>query len=85
MQRSKQRVDKLGFFSEVTVDTVNVPGVPDEVDINVNVVERPTGNLLFGIGYSTAEKIILSGSISQNNLFGTGNALVTAGQQREHQ
>jgi outer membrane protein insertion porin family len=75
LQRSKQRVDKLGFFSEVTVDTVNVPGVPDEVDIEIKVVERPTGNLLFGIGYSTAEKIILSGSISQSNLFGTGNAL----------
>jgi len=41
----------------------------------VKVVERPTGNLLFGIGYSTAEKVILSGSISQNNLFGTGNAV----------
>ncbi len=39
------------------------------------MVERPTGNLLFGIGYSTAEKIILSGSVSQTNLFGTGNAL----------
>jgi len=75
LQRSKQRVDKLGYFSEVTVDTVNVPGVPDEVDIEVKVVERPTGNLLFGIGYSTAEKVILSGSISQSNLFGTGNAL----------
>jgi outer membrane protein insertion porin family len=75
LQRSKQRVDKLGFFSEVTVDTVNVPGAPDQVDINVNVVERPTGNLLFGVGLSTAEGVILSGSISQNNLFGTGNAL----------
>jgi outer membrane protein insertion porin family len=75
LQRSKQRVDKLGFFSEVTVDTVNVPGVPDQVDINVNVVERPTGNLLVGVGLSSAEGIILSGSISQNNLFGTGNAL----------
>ncbi len=75
LQRSKQRIDKLGFFSEVTVDTVNVPGVPDQVDINVNVVERPTGNLLFGIGFSTAEGVILSGSVSQNNLFGTGNAL----------
>jgi outer membrane protein insertion porin family len=75
LQRSKQRVDKLGFFSEVTVDTVNVPGVPDQVDINVNVVERPTGNLLFGIGFSTSEGVILSGSVAQNNLFGTGNAL----------
>jgi outer membrane protein insertion porin family len=75
LQRSKQRIDKLGFFSEVTVDTVNVPGVPDQVDINVNVVERPTGNLLFGVGFSTAEGVILSASIAQNNLFGTGNAL----------
>lgn len=75
LQRSKQRVDKLGYFSEVAVDTVGVPGVPDQVDVNVKVVERPTGNLLFGVGYSTAEGVIFSGSIAQNNLFGTGNAL----------
>jgi outer membrane protein insertion porin family len=75
LQRSKQRIDKLGFFSEVNVDTINVPGAPDQVDVEVKVVERPTGNLLFGVGYSTAEKIILSGSISQANLFGTGNAV----------
>jgi len=75
LQRSKQRIDKLGYFSEVTVDTVNVPGVSDQVDIHVNVVERPTGNLLLGVGFSTSEGIILSGSIAQNNLFGTGNAL----------
>jgi outer membrane protein insertion porin family len=75
LKRSKQRIDKLGYFSEVSVDTVNVPGTPDEVDVEVKVVERPTGNLLFGIGYSTAEKVILSASISQSNLFGSGNAL----------
>jgi outer membrane protein insertion porin family len=75
LKRSKVRIDKLGFFSEVNVDTVNVPGSADQVDVEVKVVERPTGNLLFGIGYSTAEKVILSGSISQSNLFGTGNAL----------
>lgn len=75
LKRSKTRIDKLGFFSEVNVDTVNVPGAPDQVDIEVKVVERPTGNLLFGVGYSTAEKVILSGSISQANLFGTGNSL----------
>jgi outer membrane protein insertion porin family len=75
LQRSKQRVDKLGYFSEVTVDTVAVAGVPDQVDVNLKVIERPTGNLLFGVGYSTAEGVIFSGSVSQNNLFGSGNAL----------
>ncbi len=75
LQRSKQRVDKLGYFSEVTLDTVGVPGVPDQVDVNLKVVERPTGNLLFGVGYSSAEGVIFSGAIAQNNLFGTGNAL----------
>jgi outer membrane protein insertion porin family len=75
LKRSKVRVDKLGFFSEVNVDTVNVPGSPDQVDVEVKVVERPTGNLLFGVGYSTAEKVILSGSVSQANLFGSGNAV----------
>jgi len=75
LQSSKQRVDKLGYFSEVAVDTVAVSGVPDQVDVNVKVVERPTGNVLFGVGYSTAEGVIFSGSVSQNNLFGTGNAL----------
>jgi outer membrane protein insertion porin family len=75
LQRSKQRVDKLGYFSEVTVDTVNVPGSNDQVDINVTVTERPTGSLLFGVGFSSAEAIILSAQISQANLFGTGNAL----------
>jgi outer membrane protein insertion porin family len=52
-----------------------VPGSNDQVDINVNVVERPTGNLLFGVGFSSAEKVILTASIAQQNLFGTGNAL----------
>jgi len=75
LQRSKQRIDKLGYFSEVTVDTVNVPGSNDQVDINVNVTERPTGSLLFGVGFSTAEAIILSAQVAQSNLFGTGNAL----------
>ncbi len=75
LNRSRQRVDRLGYFSEVTIDTPGVPGTPDQVDMNVKVTERATGNLTFGIGYSSAEKAIISGSISQTNVFGTGNAL----------
>ena len=73
--RSKQRVDKLGYFSDVQVDTPAVPGTTDQVDVEVKLTERATGNLTAGIGYSTAEKVILSAGISQSNIFGTGNAL----------
>jgi outer membrane protein insertion porin family len=75
INRSRQRIDRLGYFSEVTIDTPSVPGTADQIDMNVKVTERATGNLTFGVGYSSAEKVILSGSISQTNVFGTGNAL----------
>jgi outer membrane protein insertion porin family len=75
LNRSRQRVDKLGFFSDVQIDTPAVPGVADQVDVNIKVTERATGNLTLGVGYSTAENIILSAGIAQQNIFGTGNAL----------
>jgi len=75
LNRSKQRIDKLGFFSDVQIDTPGVPGTSDQVDVEVKVNERATGNLTFGVGYSTAESVILSAGVSQNNIFGTGNAL----------
>lgn len=75
LTRSKQRVDKLGYFSDVQLETPAVQGTSDQVDVNVKVTERATGNLTFGVGYSTAEKVIFSGGISQTNIFGTGNAL----------
>jgi outer membrane protein insertion porin family len=75
IKRSRDRVDRLNFFKEVNVETQDVPGAPDEVDLNVNVVERPTGSLQIGAGFSTAEKLALSFSIKQENAFGTGNYL----------
>ena len=70
---SKQRVDRLFFFNSVNVETPAVPNKTDQVDINVKVEERPTGSIMFGAGYSDRQGIILNGSISQNNIFGTGN------------
>jgi len=75
LNRSRQRVDKLGYFSEVQIDTPGVPGTSDQVDVNLKVTERNTGNLTFGIGYSTTEKIVLTAGLAQNNIFGTGNSL----------
>jgi outer membrane protein insertion porin family len=75
IQRSRRRVDRLGFFSEVNVETPAVAGANDQVDVNVSVVERPTGNLLFGAGFASGDGLILQGSVTQNNIFGSGNAL----------
>lgn len=72
---SRDRIDRLGFFETVTAEPTPVAGSPDEVDLNVHVKERPTGNISVGAGYSTSEGIILSGGFSQNNIFGTGNSL----------
>lgn len=75
INRSKTRLDRLGYFDEVMVETPAAPGSTDQVDVNFAVKERATGNLMLGAGFSSAEKVILSGSISQQNLFGTGNAM----------
>ncbi|HET9642660.1 MAG TPA: outer membrane protein assembly factor BamA [Burkholderiaceae bacterium] len=72
---SRDRVDRLGYFKDVSVDTNEVPGSPDQVDLVVNVSEKPTGNLLVGAGYSSAEKLSLTASIRQENVFGSGNYL----------
>lgn len=70
---SKQRIDRLGYFNSVNVETPAVPNKTDQVDINVKVEERPTGSIMFGAGYSDRQGIILNASVSQNNIFGTGN------------
>ncbi|MGH8743750.1 MAG: outer membrane protein assembly factor BamA, partial [Burkholderiales bacterium] len=75
INRSKQRIDKLGYFSDVNVETPAVPGTTDQVDVNYSVTEKPTGNILLGIGYSDAEGIILNAAVTQANVFGTGNYL----------
>ena len=72
---SRDRVDRLGFFTEVNVETQEVPGSPDQVDIVVSVAEKPTGSLQLGAGFSSAEKISLSFGIKQENVFGSGNYL----------
>jgi len=75
VQRSKTRLDRTGYFNQVTIDTPPVPGSPDQVDVNVDVEERSTGSILFGVGYSDADGILIQGQLSQSNLFGTGREL----------
>ena len=72
---SRDRVDRLGYFTEVGVETQEVPGAPDQVDLVVSVAEKPTGSLQLGAGFSSAEKIALSFAVKQENVFGSGNYL----------
>ncbi|MBS0406721.1 MAG: outer membrane protein assembly factor BamA [Proteobacteria bacterium] len=72
---SRDRVDRLGYFTELSVSTADVPGAPDQVDLNVEVKEKPTGNISIGAGYSSAEKLALTFGLTQDNVFGSGNRL----------
>ena len=72
---SRDRVDRLGFFTDVGVSTAEVPDAPDQVDLVVTVKEKPTGSVQIGAGYSSAEKLSFTFGLSQDNAFGSGNQL----------
>jgi len=72
---SGQRLDSLGYFSKVDIKTVPVPDAPDQVDVDVNVAERPGAALTFGIGYSTSDRVVAQAGITEDNLFGTGQSI----------
>ncbi|HQS82507.1 MAG TPA: outer membrane protein assembly factor BamA [Thiobacillus sp.] len=75
INRSRDRLNRLGYFSEVNIETPAVSGTTDQVDVNVSVAEKSTGNVMLGAGFSSSQGLVLSGSVSQNNVFGTGNRL----------
>jgi outer membrane protein insertion porin family len=72
---SKDRVNRLGYFTDVDVTTVPVEGSPDQVDVDVKVTEKPTGAITLGAGYSSTDKVVLSAGVSQDNVFGSGTSL----------
>lgn len=72
---SRDRVDRLGFFKEVTIETPEVAGSTDQIDVNLNVVENPTGNFTLGAGYSQAQHFTISGGLSKSNAFGSGDTI----------
>jgi outer membrane protein insertion porin family len=78
IERSKVRIKRLGYFEDVNIETPPVQGVPDQADVDITVVEKNTGNLLAGIGYSSSDGVVLNASVSQQNIFGSGNALIAA-------
>ena len=73
IDRSKTRLQRLGYFKTVDIDKALVPGTVDQVDLTAKVEEQSAGSLMFGVGYSQYSGIILSASVSQNNFLGTGD------------
>jgi outer membrane protein insertion porin family len=73
VNRSKVRLQRLGFFEEINAETPPVPGTTDQVDVNFAVTERASGNLLLGLGFSQTQGLIFNTQITQDNFLGTGN------------
>ncbi|MDE2155835.1 MAG: outer membrane protein assembly factor BamA [Xanthomonadaceae bacterium] len=80
IDRSKIRLQRLGYFKKVDIDKKLVPGTQDQVDVTVKVEEQSAGSLQFGVGYSQLSGVILNASVSQNNLFGTGDSFSISAQ-----
>jgi outer membrane protein insertion porin family len=75
VERSKIRLQRLGYFEEVNVETPAVPGTTDQVDANFTVKERPSGNLMLGVGFSQSQGIIFNTNLTQNNFLGSGKSV----------
>jgi outer membrane protein insertion porin family len=69
---SKLRLNRLGYFEEVNVETPAVSGTNDQIDVQYSVEEKPSGNLMLGVGFSQSQGIIFNASVTQNNVLGTG-------------
>ncbi len=72
IERSKVRLQRLGYFEEVNVETPPVVGTADQIDVNYSVVEKSSGNLSAGVGFSQTQGIIFNANVSQDNVFGSG-------------
>lgn len=72
IERSKTRLERLGYFDSVNVETPLVPGTADQIDVNYSVTEKSSGNLMAGVGFSQTQGIVFNANISQDNIFGSG-------------
>ncbi|MDL2355811.1 MAG: outer membrane protein assembly factor BamA [Pseudomonadota bacterium] len=75
IKASRDRVDRLGYFKDVTIDTPEAQGTSDQVDVNLTVTEKPTGNFLIGGAFSQSEKFTFTAAIQQANFAGSGNTV----------
>ena len=85
IDQSKTRLERLGYFKDVNVETPAVPGTDDQVDVNYTVEEQPSGSITASVGFAQSAGLILGGSISQSNFLGTGNKVSIGLTRSEYQ
>lgn len=85
VDRSKIRLQQLGYFETVDIETPEVPGSSDQVDVVVNVKETTSGSFLFGVGYSQLSGITTSIQLTESNFLGNGNRVSVAAQRSSYQ
>ncbi|MEO4046235.1 outer membrane protein assembly factor BamA [Pseudomonas sp. CAU 1711] len=85
IDQSKTRLERLGYFKEVNVETPQVPGTDDQIDVNYSVEEQPSGSITASVGFAQNAGLILGGSISQNNFLGSGNKVSVGLTRSEYQ
>ena len=73
IERSKARLNRTQFFSDVNIETPAVAGSTDQIDLKVKVTERNTGSVMFGAGFSSSEGLVGSFNVTQANFLGTGD------------
>jgi len=75
IEGSKIRLQRLGFFKDVSVETPAVPGTDDQIDVNYTVEEQPSGSISATVGYAQRMGLILGLGYQESNVFGTGNSI----------
>ena len=74
IEASKVRLERLGFFKEVSVETVNVAGTDDQIDVNYTVEEQSSSAISGTLGYAEGPGLIVGANFQDNNVFGSGNS-----------
>ncbi|MFI3136672.1 MAG: outer membrane protein assembly factor BamA [Methylococcaceae bacterium] len=78
IERSKTRLERLGYFESVNVETPPVVGAADQIDVNYTVAEKSSGNIMAGVGFSQTQGIVFNANVSQDNIFGSGKRVNVA-------